>query len=186
MVRVGGPVRPCHCCQEESALGRRFVVGGHEIVRCGRCGLQYVDPLPTQREIEALYGEAFFAVGRKFAGEEHGPGMVNAGARLRALRMLPDLRTQRWLDVGCATGDFLRCASGAVDSVHGVELSPGRRPSSGESRAASPGGQLSAGPARSVRIRRGLDVGLHRARARSGSQSPQSGRSSASRAATWL
>lgn len=117
-------MRPCHCCQEESALGRRFVVGGYEIVRCGRCGLQYVDPLPTQREIEALYGEAFFAVGRKFAGEEHGPGMVNAGARLRAVRMLPDLRTQRWLDVGCATGDFLRCASGAVDSVHGVELSP--------------------------------------------------------------
>lgn len=54
------PMRLSHCCQERSALERRFVVGGYRIVRCERCGLQYVDPLPPLREIEALYyGEAF-------------------------------------------------------------------------------------------------------------------------------
>ena len=113
---------------------------------------KYVDPLPSLREIEALYGEAFFAVGRKFAGDEYGPGIVNAEARLRALRVLPDLRMERWLDVGCATGDFLRCASDTVDSVHGVELSP-----VAARQAASRGLQVLVGdflnvPARSVPI----------------------------------
>ena len=92
-------------------------------MRCGRCGLQYVDRLPAPGELEAIYGEAFFAVGRKFSRDGNGPGMVNAGARVDALSTLPGLRREHWLDVGCATGDFLRCATDRVRSVQGVELS---------------------------------------------------------------
>ena len=121
-------------------LARRFVVGSHEIVRCGRCGLQYVNRLPSMRDLEAIYGEVFFAVGRKFADDERSPGMINARARVDALGSLPDVRWERWLDVGCATGQFLLCASGRVGSVQGVELSP-----AAASRAAGRGLDVSVG-----------------------------------------
>lgn len=118
-----GARRPCHCCGERSALACRFVVRGHDIVRCGRCGLQYVDRLPSQEQLDAIYGEEFFAVGRKFEDDDRSPGMINARARLDALEKLPDVRRERWLDVGCATGQFLLCAIGRAGSVQGVELS---------------------------------------------------------------
>lgn len=119
-----GTLRPCHCCGEPSVLARRFVVRGHDIVRCGRCGLQYVNRLPSPGELDKIYGAEFFAVGRKFEDDDRSPGMINAHARVDAMGKLPNVGWERWLDVGCATGQFLLCAAGRAGSVQGVELSP--------------------------------------------------------------
>jgi SAM-dependent methyltransferase len=117
-------VRPCHVCGETSRLERRFRSGAYTIVRCRACGLVYTNEIPSAAELEAVYGRAFFEVGQKFAGRSEGVGLVNAAARVSRLFELPDVGRARWLDVGCATGDFLEAARRAgVSEVRGVELS---------------------------------------------------------------
>lgn len=50
-------------------------------------------------------------------------GRTNARERVDRLLALPGIRREEWLDVGCATGDFLRDAAAVAEHVAGVELS---------------------------------------------------------------
>ena len=115
--------RPCGCCGETRQLSPRFTKDGYAIVRCGVCGLQYVNQLPAPAELRTIYGEAFFHVGRKFSGHPASAGLINARQRVEAVRRLPAVGRRRWLDVGCATGDFPACAVSVVDEMSGIELS---------------------------------------------------------------
>ena len=116
--------RPCHTCQETGNLGLRFIKDGHTIVRCQTCDLQYVDRIPDPATLAALYSAEFFAVGRKFAGDAASPGLINARHRVEAIGRLPGIGLTRWIDIGCATGNFLACAADTAAAVQGVELSP--------------------------------------------------------------
>ena len=115
--------RPCGCCGETVQLAPLFTKNGYVIVRCRVCGLQYVNQLPAPAQLRAIYGEEFFHVGRKFSGDPASAGLINARHRVEAVRRLPGIGRRRWLDVGCATGDFLVCAASVVDEVSGIELS---------------------------------------------------------------
>ena len=115
--------RSCGCCGEVAQLAPLFTKNGYEIVRCGVCGLQFVNNLPTPAELRTIYGEEFFHVGRKFSGHTAGAGLVNPRRRVEAVRRLPAVGRGRWLDVGCATGDFLACAASVVEKASGIELS---------------------------------------------------------------
>lgn len=115
--------RPCHCCGENHRLSFLYRKRGYAIIRCQVCGLKYVDQLPSRDELVHLYSEEFFAVGRKFSGHHGSAGLVNAQQRVEAVRRLPSVGRKRWLDVGCAIGDFLVCAATVVDDVAGIELS---------------------------------------------------------------
>ncbi len=115
--------RPCACCGETAQLTRRFTKNSFTIVRCCVCGLQYVNQLPAPSELRTIYGEEFFRVGRKFSGHPSSAGLINARQRVEAVRRLPAVGRTRWLDVGCATGDFLVCAASVIDEVSGIELS---------------------------------------------------------------
>lgn len=115
--------RPCHLCREHSALRRLYTTGKYGVVRCESCSLVYARELPSPEEIEALYGHSFFRDGEKFAGGNCGPGTTNARARLRELLALSGVSGDRWVDVGCATGDFLMEAGRLVKRVEGVDLS---------------------------------------------------------------
>jgi SAM-dependent methyltransferase len=101
----------------------RFRKSGFAIVRCAACGLEFVDRIPTPDELAGIYGKEFFAVGRKFADEVEGVGMMNARHRIAQLLELPGVGRDHWLDVGCATGDFLAAAQGTIRETTGVELS---------------------------------------------------------------
>jgi SAM-dependent methyltransferase len=117
-------IRACHVCGEASRLDRRFRKGAFTIVRCRTCGLVFTNEIPPPAELEAIYGPSFFEVGQKFTGRSDGVGLVNAAARVSRLLELPEVGRARWLDVGCATGDFLEAARRAgVVEVRGVELS---------------------------------------------------------------
>ena len=115
--------RPCGCCGETVQLAPLFTKNGYVIVRCRVCGLQYVNQLPAPAQLRAIYGEEFFHVGRKFSGDPASAGLIKARHRVEAVRRLSGVGCRRWLDVGCATGDFLVCAASVVDEVSGVELS---------------------------------------------------------------
>ena len=115
--------RPCGCCGETVQLAPRFTKNGYVIVRCRVCGLQYVNQLPAPAQLRAIYGEEFFHVGRKFSGDPASADLINVRHRVEAVRRLSGVGRRRWLDVGCATGDFLACAAPVVDEVSGIELS---------------------------------------------------------------
>lgn len=99
---------------------------GYRLVRCGVCGLVYVDPPPTPPELERLYrkrmlrggaGDYYAAYMRRRAGHERHAGRLLD--RLERFR-----RPGRLLELGCGAGFLLACARERGWDVAGVEPSP--------------------------------------------------------------
>lgn len=88
---------------------------GYRIVRCGECGLWYVNPQPTPEELSQFY--ATYDDGEQWRARERG---FNEGVR-RAI--LPFAQGGALLDVGCGSGDFLVCMREAGFRVQGIEPS---------------------------------------------------------------
>jgi len=88
---------------------------GYSIVRCDGCGLRYVNPQPSLKELEQLY--AAFDQGDQWRiGEEK----FNRGVRKVILRFK---KGGSALDVGSGSGNLLRCLREAGFDVFGVEPS---------------------------------------------------------------
>jgi len=118
---------------------------GWWVVRCARCGLGRVDPLPLEADLAAMYDESYHTPGA-FAGIAHQrgiggqlhlydrPGGRQASLRWHGQRLARIERAGfinatsrptrgRLLDVGCGAGYFLDAARAAGWQVAGVELS---------------------------------------------------------------
>lgn len=90
----------CHGAAAKTVLCRVSLDYGteYDLLECSECGVMYVDPLPTQGELDAFYSAQYF----DFEPHKYeGRGMAFARKYLR--RGKPG----RFLDVGCATGFFL-------------------------------------------------------------------------------
>jgi SAM-dependent methyltransferase len=88
---------------------------GYTIVRCDNCGLRYVNPQPSLKELEQLY--ATFDQGNQWRIGEEG---FNRGVRKVVLRFK---KRGSALDLGSGSGNFLRCLREAGFDVFGVEPS---------------------------------------------------------------
>jgi SAM-dependent methyltransferase len=117
---------------------------GWWVVRCARCGLGRVDPLPLEADLAAMYDESYITPGA-FAGIAHQGGIDGSlhvydrpggrqaslrwhGARLGRIERFglngqQGRPHERLLDVGCGAGYFLDAARIAGWQVAGVELS---------------------------------------------------------------
>ncbi|MBN2438705.1 MAG: class I SAM-dependent methyltransferase [Deltaproteobacteria bacterium] len=89
------------------------------VLKCIRCGLVFVDPVPEPSFLEAHYDADYYA-------DWMGPQQEK---RLRMWRKRLDTIEKRspkgrLLDVGCATGTFLQLAQKNGWEVEGTELSP--------------------------------------------------------------
>ena len=115
---------PCNLCSANDA--EPFLqLDGWPVVRCRACGLAYVDPRPSMAAIRASYGEDAGPAGwtaqyleqyrQRVAVDEFKLGEYVA----RIERYCPPGRI---LDVGCATGAFLRAARARGWDVCGVDL----------------------------------------------------------------
>jgi len=104
----------CHLCSgtdEVTYLEAR----GYRIAQCRGCGLWFVNPQPTVEELRQFY--ARYDDGEQWRnGEEH----FNRGIR-RAIRRIRPSGTV--LDIGCGSGNFLRCMKEVGFSVFGIEPS---------------------------------------------------------------
>src|SRR5579859_97275 len=101
------------CSSEEYELF--LEARGFRIVQCKSCGLWFVNPLPTTEELAQFY--ASYDDGEQWRfGEEN----FNRGVRKAILRFK---REGAVLDVGCGSGNFLRCMREAGFSVAGIEPS---------------------------------------------------------------
>jgi SAM-dependent methyltransferase len=104
----------CHVCSSTAHVSY-LEARGYRIARCLRCGLWYLNPQPTWEELREFY--ASYDDGEQWRKrEEH----FNRGVR-RAIRRIR--RSGTVLDIGCGSGNFLRCMKEAGFSVLGIEPS---------------------------------------------------------------
>lgn len=105
---------PCHLCagQEHDIYLR---ARGYRIVRCRRCGLWFVNPQPTAAELQQFY-EGYDDGSQWREGEERFNHAICAAILRRH-------RSGSVLDVGCGSGNFLRCMNQRGFRVLGLEPS---------------------------------------------------------------
>ena len=105
----------CRICGS-STFSRYLLARGYEIVECLDCGLRYVNPQPTDRELREFY--AGFDLESTWRGD--GEERFDRAVRDFVLRFRHD---GSLLDVGSSRGNFLIAMRGARFSVYGVEPS---------------------------------------------------------------
>src|SRR5260221_14724107 len=88
-------------------------------VRCDRCGLVFVDPLPAAALSPSTYGADYY---EPWQGREERPRVRLWKMRLRQVERRADRGSL--LDVGCGDGLFLSVARDAGWMVGGIGFSP--------------------------------------------------------------
>jgi len=111
-----------HLVRGDLSLGQ---AGEFRLVRCHRCGLVYLNPRPTRRELAALYPDEYDQYTETLAQSSR---LVRWDRRYGLRKRCQAIRRYkpagRLLDVGCATGDFLDVMREIPGwQVTGVELS---------------------------------------------------------------
>jgi 2-polyprenyl-3-methyl-5-hydroxy-6-metoxy-1,4-benzoquinol methylase len=106
----------CRICGS-SSFSNYLQGRGYQIVECLECGLRYINPQPTDRELREFYAGFDLESTWRGDGEERFD---------RAMRdfVLHFRRNGSLLDVGSSRGNFLIAVRGAGFSVYGVEPSP--------------------------------------------------------------
>jgi 2-polyprenyl-3-methyl-5-hydroxy-6-metoxy-1,4-benzoquinol methylase len=102
--------------------------GEFTVVRCRGCGLMRTDPRPTLDTIGFYYPSDYSPfVATRVGGEDDPPASAGWKARLRSLvefnvERLPSFAEPgRMLEIGCASGSFLRRMDRAGWKVQGIE-----------------------------------------------------------------
>jgi len=128
---------PCPYCRSEASRVR-YDFGTQRILGCPRCGLLYIDPWPSEADIEAVYGDSYFQNANLLAGSSDGlfgyadyvaerfnkqPQYAAIAREVAALLDRPDRRA-RLLEVGCGFGYFLDVAFEQDFDVAGLEFNP--------------------------------------------------------------
>lgn len=104
----------CHVCSRVDDVAY-LEARGYRIAQCRSCGLWYVNPQPTPDELREFY--ASYDDGEQWRKlEEH----FNRAIRAAILRRK---NSGSVLDVGCGSGNFLRCMKEKGFSVFGIEPS---------------------------------------------------------------
>ena len=112
----GRAIVDCRICG--SSTFSHYLLGrGYEIVECRECGLRYVNPQPTDQELQNFY--AGFDLESTWRGD--GEERFDRAVRDFVLRFR---QNGSLLDVGSSRGNFLIAMRGARFSVYGVEPSP--------------------------------------------------------------
>ena len=116
----------CPICERGELGVPRYRKGGHDILRCPRCGLLFISPLPDPSRLREIYDASYFLRGNKYPvdpSRQHGGGQQDTDLA-RATFVKRHCRSGRLLDVGCALGGFLCAAREEGFQVSGVEVSP--------------------------------------------------------------
>lgn len=91
----------------------------YRVLKCLRCGLVFVNPVPDGSALASHYDERYYA---DWMAAQQAKRSKMWARRLKRLEKLS--AKGRLLDVGCATGAFLQLAQDSGWKVHGTEYSP--------------------------------------------------------------
>lgn len=122
---------PCNNCGGDDVVllleGRDRLQGKggtFSLVRCGRCGLIYLNPRPTQEEMSRYYPKEYDRYRPAIEDEPSGlkRWLLRYGIQKRCRAITARKKGGRLLDVGCATGIFLaEMRRHGQWELHGVE-----------------------------------------------------------------
>lgn len=105
---------PCHVCDSTNDV-TYIEARGFRIAQCSNCGLWFVNPQPTVEELRQYY--ATYDSGDLWRDMEEG---FNRDVRKIIMDSKP---SGTLLDVGCGSGNFLRCMKEKGFSAFGIEPS---------------------------------------------------------------
>lgn len=113
------PTNPCPLCQ-----GKKFSKIGdflaRQIARCQKCGLVQINPQPKREEIKSLYGPKYFQDFYPYIKAQE----IHRSYFRRKVNQIKKMIPQGvLLDIGCATGVFLKEAKRAGFKVRGLDIS---------------------------------------------------------------
>ncbi len=127
---VGQAADRCLACAGE-IQHRAVVLPAGSYSSCPSCGLESLDPLPTELDTARLFDRGYFTgeIPGGYADYDADRALheANAKARFALIRRYLGEAPASVLDVGCANGHFLAAAREQGASVHGVDLSPWAR-----------------------------------------------------------
>ncbi len=113
-------LRTCEICRGKD-FASLFEKADHRFVRCIECGLEKIDPPPTDETLAAIYGRHYYdAWGLEQDGES--VAQLKKGTFGYVLDALP-VRRGKLLDCGAATGFLLAVAKERGFEPYGIELS---------------------------------------------------------------
>jgi SAM-dependent methyltransferase len=111
----------CPGCRADRARAARHPgFGPARIWRCDACGTEFASPQPTDDRLREIYSAEYYE-----------PWHLESPDALRAMKglsfepvidVIADAGALRVLDVGCATGEFLRALDGTRYETFGVDL----------------------------------------------------------------
>lgn len=115
------PAAHCPLCGGTVSAAARFERNGFRIHACERCGVHFVHPQPTPKDLLRIYDASYFQRGDKYREAAENPARLNDAHRAEWLAR--HVKAGRILDVGCATGGFLGEAAARGFQAEGVEPS---------------------------------------------------------------
>lgn len=100
-----------------------FAKADHQFVRCGGCGLERIDPAPSDETLAAIYGKHYYDAWGLHDNESV-VAELKRGTFGYVFDMLPrSVRGGKLLDLGAATGFLLEVAKERGFEPYGLELS---------------------------------------------------------------
>lgn len=114
--------RSCEICAGGD-FAPRFEKAGHAYVRCRTCGLERIDPPPTDAELAGIYGRHYYDAWGLHDADMQARAIKTATFRrvLAAAGPLPP--GAKVLDCGAATGFLMQAAAELSYEPYGIELS---------------------------------------------------------------
>lgn len=115
-------LRTCEVCRGSDAV-QLFEKADHRFVRCSGCGLEQIDPPPTDETLAAIYGKHYYDAWGLHE-EQDTVAQLKKGTFDYVLGALPlEGKGGALLDCGAATGFLLEVAKDRGFEPSGVELS---------------------------------------------------------------
>ena len=113
-------VYPCPAC-ENKLFHKRFTKKGREFWQCDSCGMERIDPLPTQEELRSYYDQSYTSgLYKVFTDAQQ---MKDLTSKQRLKEIMPYTEKGSWLDVGCSNGVFVQAAIENGIKVEGIDIS---------------------------------------------------------------
>jgi len=120
--RLDGAARRCEICGGGDFVPR-FEKDGHRYVRCRGCGLERIDPPPSDAELAQIYGREYYDAWGLHDADNQAAALKRAtfrGVIAAAGALAPGAKV---LDCGAATGFLMQVAAEMGYEPYGIELS---------------------------------------------------------------
>jgi 2-polyprenyl-3-methyl-5-hydroxy-6-metoxy-1,4-benzoquinol methylase len=114
-------ITPCPACGNR-LFKKRFTKKARDFWQCQTCRLEKIYPLPSLDELRIYYDESYSGGMYKTFTDADQMKRMTAEHRFKSMKGQSPL-SDRWLDVGCSNGAFVKVARSHGINAEGIDLS---------------------------------------------------------------